>query len=777
MSSEDKHRILYIDDEESNLRVFKNLYRRHFTIVTTSSIEECLKLFDKEEFDLVIADQRMPETTGLDLLAKIKNRKPFLPTILLTAYVDHDVLKKAFNDIGVHKYINKPFEPNSLLAVMQLAIESYHLNLEKNKIQADLEASESEFRGIFNSISDVFIRVDNDGVVQVVSPSIKDLSGYTSEELLGNKVDLLYQEPTERNLLIEGLEKAEFIRGSITTIITKEGKRKYVSSNSKHYYDEQGNALGIESVVRDITARILMEKELLDQKNFLDEVQKIANLGSWQWERESNQLIWSETLCDIYKLKPSEAEDSTLESYLSYFHHADKRRVRDIIFSSIEEAKNFSFEARIVRSDGSLREISSHGKVITNTENVLTKIIVACLDITKAKRREQKLSESENKFRLLSEQSPVQILKINKRLRVEYANDSALSGSNVKNGSKRTIQDFFSDEIRSDIIDAMLHVFENNQVHSIEVEYGKGDQSKSLSVDVAPLNDYTRAIDKSVLLMVNDITEKKRTESMLRDLNLGLEKEVKKRTRDLEETRDRLQEAYQEEKKLSELKSQFVSTASHQFRTPLTVIQSNIGLLEMQINNAEPEFRKKFDKVYHRIRTEVERMTDLMDKVLILGKKESGAIKPNLLMVDVLQLSLSIIENYNEIQEDGRKVEVTHKGSPSMYHLDPELFENAFSNLISNAFKYSKGKPAPKVHLRYTTTMLIITVQDFGVGIPEEDIKNIFEPFYRAKNAREIKGTGLGTSIIKAYLELMDVSINVKSKLDVGTTFIIEIKK
>jgi signal transduction histidine kinase len=152
-------------------------------------------------------------------------------------------------------------------------------------------------------------------------------------------------------------------------------------------------------------------------------------------------------------------------------------------------------------------------------------------------------------------------------------------------------------------------------------------------------------------------------------------------------------------------------------------------------------------------------------------------LKPNLQSLDTLDLIQSIIQKHNQIQTDGRRIDVTSDGHKSMYELDSKLFENAFSNLISNAFKYSLTKQNPLVHLNYKKDRLTITVQDFGIGIPESDISNIFEPFYRADNVGNISGTGLGTSIIKAYLKLMGGTVNVKSIIGEGSTFTITIQK
>ena len=151
-------------------------------LLTASSAKEGLSLFDEQPFDLVISDQRMPDKNGLELLRAIKKKNPLIPTILLTGYADHDILKEAFNDVGVSKYINKPFDPKNLATVIELAIEGYRLRSEREKIEHELKTSELKFRGIFNSIADVFVRVDNEGIMRVVSPSARDLFGYEADE-------------------------------------------------------------------------------------------------------------------------------------------------------------------------------------------------------------------------------------------------------------------------------------------------------------------------------------------------------------------------------------------------------------------------------------------------------------------------------------------------------------------------------------------------------------------------------------------------------------------
>jgi PAS domain S-box-containing protein len=771
MDQEKEYSILYVDDDEINLRVFLGLFRRKYNVVTSNSAKEALRLFDEQSFDLVISDQQMPKMTGLQLLANIKEKNPLIPTILLTGFSDYDVLKKALNEIGVHKCINKPFDPSSLAIIIDLAIEGYQLNKEKELIQNNLTRSESKFRGIFNSMSDVLTRSNFEGKIEIISPSVEAIYGYKPEDLIGKDISILCGSRDKKTAHITKLKEVKYITELETVIVTKDGKKKNISLTSKLYYDDKNNPGGIESIVRDVSEKKKLEELLKEQNNLLEETQKMAGVGSLNYETNSNEIKWSDTLANIYGIDKSDVIGNQFQNYLNFFHHSDRLRAKKIIFDAIKLNQNFSFEARIIRPDGKEKVLFLLGKVMTNNETQLQNLTVACLDITESKIKENELIKSEAKFRLLAEELPLAVLKVNKHLDVIYANKLALINLSRSETKKLTVHSFFEKEVVQSVVEAIENFIDSGKSPNLEFK----DKSKWYALDISSINESIGF--ESALLIINDITQKKISEQTLRSMNEELETKVLKRTKDLEKAKNKIEIAYQKEKELSKLKSQFVSTASHQFRTPLTVILSNIGLLEMQIQEVGPEFKVKFDRVYQRIQSEVKRMTDLMDDVLILGKKESGNLKPNLKSVDTLVLIQSIIQKHNQIQIDDREIYVTSKGHKEMYELDPKLFENAFSNLISNAFKYSLTKKTPLVHVEYKKDMLTITIQDFGIGIPKSDISNIFEPFYRANNVGDINGTGLGTSIVKAYLELMGGRVSVESIIGEGSTFTITIQK
>lgn len=228
--------------------------------------------------------------------------------------------------------------------------------------------------------------------------------------------------------------------------------------------------------------------------------------------------------------------------------------------------------------------------------------------------------------------------------------------------------------------------------------------------------------------------------------------------------------------KLSILKSRFVATASHQFRTPLSVIQSNMGILSMQKDGMKDTFIPKFEKAYRNIKSQIEVMTNLMNEVLILGKINSGNIRIQIEPLDILPLCMGVVKNYTEM-DGGKIINVDTKGTPYLVNLDATLFEHALSNIISNAIKYSPDDKQIDLTVRYSSDHLELRVKDYGIGIPEDSLKFIFQPFYRALNVKQISGTGLGTAIAKEYIELMGGTIDFQSEINKGTEFIIKLKK
>jgi signal transduction histidine kinase len=252
------------------------------------------------------------------------------------------------------------------------------------------------------------------------------------------------------------------------------------------------------------------------------------------------------------------------------------------------------------------------------------------------------------------------------------------------------------------------------------------------------------------------------------DRILVVEKNITKQKRAEED----VQKALVKEKELNELKSRFVSMASHEFRTPLSTVLSSVSLAEKytQLNN-----REKSSKHFNRIKSSVSNLTNILNDFLSLDKLETGKIQCQPEFFDVVDLISDTTEELSDILKKGQAISYEHDGKVENIFSDPKLIKNILINLISNASKYSEEDKQIYVKTRLSDDLLMISVKDEGVGISKEDQKSLFERFFRSQNVAHIQGTGLGLNIIKRYIDLLNGEISFTSKEKVGSTFVVKI--
>lgn len=264
-----------------------------------------------------------------------------------------------------------------------------------------------------------------------------------------------------------------------------------------------------------------------------------------------------------------------------------------------------------------------------------------------------------------------------------------------------------------------------------------------------PLFDEERGIDR-LLLVEKNISEQKQAEQ---DMITALNKE----------------------RELNELKSRFVSMASHEFRTPLATILSSVNLVNRY---AETNNTEGIAKHVGRIRSSVRNLTSILNDFLSLEKLEQGKVQFKPEEFSMCELARSVAEEIGSMTKEGQEIQLNCcSGSDAcssgvINGLDPQLIRNILFNLLSNAVKYSMERTVILITIEIKEN-LIITVQDNGMGIPQEEQQHLFERFFRAKNATNIQGTGLGLNIVKKHVDLMGGNIEFTSKLEHGTTFVI----
>ncbi|OFY64566.1 MAG: hypothetical protein A3H98_12970 [Bacteroidetes bacterium RIFCSPLOWO2_02_FULL_36_8] len=262
-------------------------------------------------------------------------------------------------------------------------------------------------------------------------------------------------------------------------------------------------------------------------------------------------------------------------------------------------------------------------------------------------------------------------------------------------------------------------------------------------------------------------------------LNQELEARVNKRTeeldlaiKELEKAKDEISHALEKEKELNELKSRFVTMASHEFRTPLSTILSSAQLIDRYNQDNDKE---KVIRHTQRIRSSVQNMTDILNDFLSLSKMEEGAILLSPRQIEFRIFVEKILEEVRVLVKEGQKIVHLHSGSTEQVLLDPQFLKNIIINLLSNAIKYSYPLTQIKFSTHLTEKELQIKVEDRGIGIPIEDLPHLFTRFFRAKNVINIQGTGLGLNIVKKHIDLMGGTIDFKSELNKGSVFSVKI--
>lgn len=321
--------------------------------------------------------------------------------------------------------------------------------------------------------------------------------------------------------------------------------------------------------------------------------------------------------------------------------------------------------------------------------------------------------------------------------------------------------------------------------------FAKTKNGDEFPVEVS-LSFYKQQNEYFVIAFVVDITQRKESERRMieqkeqleqitedvRKLNMELENKVEERTlilkealQELEKSQQSLSEALDKEKELNEIKSRFVSMASHEFRTPLSTVLSSASLISKYVSTEEQDKR---DRHIKRIKDAVKHLNDLLEDFLSLGKLEEGRVQAHPEPFKVKEFIEETAEEMHAVVKEGQQIQVSCSGEASFVS-DSRLVKNILINLLSNAAKFSPENSTILLESVQAGDRLVLSVKDQGIGISEEDQQHMFTSFFRGTNAINIQGTGLGLHIVKRYVDLIRGNIRLESRLGEGTTVIIEL--
>ncbi|MFL0161880.1 PAS domain-containing sensor histidine kinase [Aquirufa salirivi] len=357
-----------------------------------------------------------------------------------------------------------------------------------------------------------------------------------------------------------------------------------------------------------------------------------------------------------------------------------------------------------------------------------------------------------------------------------------------------------TNELKGKNIDILIPNHLRSRHHGHQAKYAEHPQDRPMGVGLdlkakrkdeslfpveISLSHFKENDQMFYIAFISDVTLKRKVEMELilknqeiNQLNETLEEEVKARTQALQNTLEKLEantqeleNALQKEKELGDLKTRFVSMASHEFRTPLTSILSSATLLEKYQKAEEQEKREQHIR---RIKASVNHLTMILEEFLSVGKLESGHVEIHASTIELEPLFLEIKADLIPYKKVNQKIILDFNASETWVS-DESVLRKILLNALSNALKFSNE--SVDLIVKEENNRLKITISDKGIGISDDDKKHLFERFFRGSNATVIPGTGLGLHLIDRYLELINGQLKLESTLSQGTTLTIEIPR
>ncbi|MDR3576287.1 MAG: PAS domain-containing sensor histidine kinase [Anaerolineaceae bacterium] len=436
-----------------------------------------------------------------------------------------------------------------------------------------------------------------------------------------------------------------------------------------------------------------------------------------------------------------------VQTWEDHIHHDDRLMLSDEI-DKVFRLGEASYQYRFLRSDGCYRWVQEDVILGRDQVGAITEISGYFRDVTDRRESFEALRKSEERYRSLAEAAHDFIFVLSRDDIVEYVNSFACKALGIK--AEEVIGRPRSILFPENIFDSQLKSI-NNTLRSGQPCYFEG---------LAPFGSHEIWLGTWLVPLLNDRGECSSILGVSRDIDGRRQAE------------QGLRNALQKEKELNDLRSSFISRTTHEFLTPLSTILSSAELLEYY-GHRWPEEKKVTH--LHRIQDATKNMSQMLGDILTIERIETRKLECAPEKLDLVQLCGGLVDEIKSQGDGNHRVALLVPSENKLVRMDGKLVRQVISNLLANAMKYSKGGTKVTIELMWQADDAVISIQDKGIGIPEQDQKVLYEPFVRGSNVSGIPGTGLGLTIVKKSVELMGGEIHLKSELNVGTIFTVRL--
>jgi PAS domain S-box-containing protein len=659
---------------------------------------------------------------------------------------------------------------------------------------ANTKEKSNHFEAFFEYATMGILVTDSSGKITAINPFALNEFGYTKKELVGQKIEKLVpsrlcEKHIENRTKYFKNPKSRCIGAGLDLFAIKKDGTEFPVEISLSSYRNNGDNYAI-AFITNISARRKVEKVIEKLHNELEatveqrtkDLKETLRQLEMSKDRLEDVLSFQKAILDnagamiivtdekgIIKLFNPEAsrntgyqESEVINKQTPLLFHdkteiAGKRKelfnefginVKDDFAVILERSGRNSYkedEYIHIRKDGSTFPVSLTVTAIHNKNGEVTGYMGVVFDITERKKAVGELKHVQDLFlQLLRNYPDGAISIIDKNYNFIYTGGELHSHLNAD--QKQLIGKKFYSNFPGplqQIIQALFGKVFKNKTFISDFELPYPIAGNIYVIDAFPFIEEDGSVNK-VGVVIRNISELKKTE-------------------------DDLREALEKEKELNELKSRFVSMASHEFRTPLSTVLSSTYLIEKYTTTDD---QPKREKHLQRIISSVNMLTDILNDFLSVGKIEEGRIQVRPSAFNIRDFIITISGEIINTLKKGQKIRYDHKGKQEVF-MDASLLKHIIMNLISNASKFSPEASFIEIKTICHDQRTILSVKDHGIGIPKEDQKHLMERFFRSANAGNIQGTGLGLHIVSKYAELMNGTVECNSELEKGTEFVI----
>lgn len=641
---------------------------------------------------------------------------------------------------------------------------------EMRKAQNDLAISEARFSQVAEQSQTVIWELDQVGMYTYISPVAAQVFGYEPAELIGKKYfyelhpDEFQEEFKEHAM--DAFNSLLDIKDFENPIIKKDGSLIWVSSNASPIFDKDKQCIGYRGADIDITKRKLAEEEMNKFKVMADQ----ANYGTGMTSMEGIILYANEHMAQMHGY----TREELIGQPMAILHSPGQTIETNKIFMELLEKGGLNaMELLHQRKDGTNFPTLTNTKLITNIKGVAPFIAGTIIDITERKNFEKEI----NKLNLAVDQSPVGIIITDLNGILEYVNpafeiNTGYTKEEVLGKSTKMLK---SGITPTETYESLWKTIKAGNLWQGElINRKKNGELYWENMTISPIKD-ENGIVTNYLGIKQDISERKKAEDEILGLNLSLEKKVKARTMDLEQSNKALEKAREDADHANQAKSDFLSRMSHELRTPMNSILGFAQLMEMGELNASQQ------KAVSHILKSGKHLLELINEVLDISRIEAGRVSISVEPVEINFVIADLIETLQPLANSRQvKLFIENEISQSLFvRADKQRLKQVLLNLMNNAIKYNKidGKVWVEIkHVKGTENTIRISIKDNGIGISEEDLPKVFTPFERV-GAEQLntEGTGLGLAVVKQLIGLMGGTNGAESTLGEGSNFWIEL--